>query len=83
MSDPRPSQQLNRYQQIIARVFLSRYQPGNREVAFDREDLVRAAQQLGVEALLGAAMPSSISRSERCASWKPAREKTLIAASRI
>lgn len=78
MSGSGASPQLNRYQQIIERVFLSRVQPGHREVAFDREDLVRAAQQVGVDVPKNledilytfryrAAMPSSISRSDRSA----------------
>ncbi len=39
---------LNRYTQIIERIFLARHTPGAREVSFDREDLVSAAQALGV-----------------------------------
>ena len=39
---------LNRYAQIVERIFLSRYQAGQREVDFTREDLVQAAQELNV-----------------------------------
>lgn len=39
---------LNRYSQIIERIFLNRYKPGMREVLFEREDLVRVAQELRI-----------------------------------
>jgi len=39
----------NRYAQIIEHVFLSRYQPGAEEVEFEREDIERAAAELGVK----------------------------------
>jgi hypothetical protein len=35
---------LNRYTQIIERIFLDRYQEGQREVIFEREDIVRGAR---------------------------------------
>jgi len=38
----------NRYTQIIERIFLSHYKNGNTEVAFEREDIVRVAHELGV-----------------------------------
>ena len=39
---------MNRYQRIIERVFLDRYKPGDLEVSFLRQDLVHAAQRLGL-----------------------------------
>lgn len=46
---PAPSQTtLNRYGRIIERIFLSHYQPGATQVAFDREDMIRAASDLGI-----------------------------------
>lgn len=39
---------MNRYQQIIERVFFSGYESGSREVEFEREDLERVALELGV-----------------------------------
>jgi hypothetical protein len=39
---------LNRYGQIIERIFLARYREGVREVAFVREDLITAARELGI-----------------------------------
>ena len=39
---------MNRYQRIIERVFLDRYSPGDLEVSFLRQDLVDAAQHLGL-----------------------------------
>lgn len=39
----------NVYSQILERVFRARYRPGDREVVFDRDDLLRAAKQLRVE----------------------------------
>ena len=39
---------MNRYQRIIERVFLDRYKPGDLEVSFLRQDLVDAAQRLGI-----------------------------------
>jgi hypothetical protein len=38
----------NRYVQIIERIFLSHYKKGDTEVPFEREDIVRVAQALGV-----------------------------------
>lgn len=38
----------NRYTQIVERIFFSRYTPGQREVAFEREDIVRVAEELGI-----------------------------------
>lgn len=39
----------NRYTQIIERIFLSRYEEGAREVAFEREDIERAAHELRIK----------------------------------
>ena len=39
----------NRYAQIIERIFLSRYEEGMREIAFEREDIVRVAAELQVK----------------------------------
>lgn len=38
-----------RYAAIIERIFHSKFQPGVREVQFEREDIVRAARELGVD----------------------------------
>jgi len=38
----------NRYLRIIEAVFAKRYRAGHREVAFDRSDLVTAAEELGI-----------------------------------
>lgn len=40
---------MNRYAQIIERIFFSRYQEGAREVLFQREDIVQAAEALGIK----------------------------------
>ena len=42
---------MNRYQRIIERVFLDRYNPGDLGVSFLRQDLVHAAQHLGLPVL--------------------------------
>ena len=47
MADTAPQSTLNQYAQIIERVFLTRYTPGATEVPFEREDVHRAAQDLG------------------------------------
>src|SRR6266581_6856619 len=39
----------SRYAAIIERIFLSKYQEGMRELDFEREDIARAARELGVE----------------------------------
>jgi hypothetical protein len=39
----------NRYTQIIERIFFSHYQDGTDEVAFEREDIVRVAEELGIK----------------------------------
>lgn len=39
---------MNRYQRIAEHIFLARYRPGARQVAFGREDLAAAADQLGL-----------------------------------
>jgi len=38
----------NRYEQIIERIFLSRYQEGMRELEFLRQDIIDVAQELGI-----------------------------------
>lgn len=40
---------LNRYQRIIEQIFLDRYEDGAKEVTFEREDIRRAAEDLGIE----------------------------------
>jgi hypothetical protein len=40
--------ELNRYAQIIERIFFRHYQEGIREVPFEREELVHTAQELGI-----------------------------------
>ncbi len=49
MADTPNSQKLNRYQQIMEYIFFARYQQGAREVPFEREDMVRAAHELGIK----------------------------------
>jgi len=39
----------NRYEQIIEKIFLSKYKKGTKKVAFEREDIVRMASELGIE----------------------------------
>ena len=39
----------NRYTQIIERIFLQNYKKGSKEVVFDREDIVRAAEALEIK----------------------------------
>jgi hypothetical protein len=39
----------NRYAAIIEKIFFSKYSPGDKEVAFERNDLVRAAKALRVQ----------------------------------
>jgi len=38
----------NRYDQIIGRIFLERYQDGAENVFFERDDLIRVSNQLGI-----------------------------------
>ena len=38
----------NRYSQIIARIFLDRYKPGATSIDFERDDLDKAAEALGI-----------------------------------
>jgi hypothetical protein len=40
---------LNRYAQIIERIFLSNYKAGSTEIPFEREDIVRVAKELGIK----------------------------------
>ena len=49
MTDTPNSQSLNRYQRIMEHIFFSRHREGDREVPFEREDMVRAAQELGIK----------------------------------
>lgn len=44
-----PPTELNRYQQIMERIFFSHYHEGTREVEFVRDEMVRVAQELGIE----------------------------------
>jgi hypothetical protein len=44
---PRP-EVLNRYAQIIERIFFSYYQAGSSDVLFERRDIERAAEELGI-----------------------------------
>ncbi len=39
---------LNRYAQLIERIFHSHYQPGSREIPFSRDELQAIAQELGI-----------------------------------
>jgi hypothetical protein len=39
----------NRYAQIIEQIFFSQFNPGDIEVPFERDDLVRVARKLGVK----------------------------------
>jgi hypothetical protein len=39
----------NRYEQIIERIFLAHYKRGNTEVIFDREEIPKVAERLGIE----------------------------------
>jgi hypothetical protein len=48
VADNEGQNRLNRYVQIIERIFLSYYQPGVTDVPFDREDIVRVAAELGI-----------------------------------
>lgn len=49
MTDLPASRKLNRYQQIMERIFFWYYTDGAREVSFERTDMERAAQELGIE----------------------------------
>src|SRR3712207_167412 len=40
---------LNRYAQIVEHIFLSSFRPGMRELPFTREDIERAAADLGIK----------------------------------
>ena len=40
---------LNRYGRIIERIFLARHQEGLREILFEREDIVRVAEELDIK----------------------------------
>jgi hypothetical protein len=40
---------LNRYSQIIERIFFERYRDGMAEISFSREDIVRVAKRIGVK----------------------------------
>lgn len=42
-------QKLNRYSQIIERIFFSRYQKGMREIEFRRDDIETVAAELGIK----------------------------------
>ena len=49
MADSPIHKKLNRYQQIMERIFFWHYKDGDREVAFERSDMERAAQELGID----------------------------------
>jgi len=49
MADFSTPKKLNRYQQIVERIFFWHYKDGDREVLFERKDMERAAQELGIE----------------------------------
>ncbi|MBN1660109.1 MAG: endonuclease [Anaerolineae bacterium] len=40
---------LNRYQQLVEKIFLDRYREGDREVSFERADLEQAASELDIK----------------------------------
>ncbi len=44
-----PAGKANRYAQIIEKIFLDRYEMGDTEVAFSRDDIADAASELGIE----------------------------------
>ena len=39
---------LNRYSQIIERIFLEKYKDGMTELTFSREDIIRIAKKIGM-----------------------------------
>src|SRR5437867_1522185 len=39
----------NRYEQLIERIFLAHYKPGSTQVTFDREEIPKMANRLGIE----------------------------------
>lgn len=39
----------NRYQSLISRIFFDRYRPGESSFQFEREDLERAARDIGID----------------------------------
>ena len=49
MADATNSPKPNRYQQIIERIFFSHYKEGDREVFFEREEMISAAQALEIK----------------------------------
>ena len=49
MNEDSVPQKMNRYQQIMERIFFWHYQDDTREILFEREDLVRAAQELDIK----------------------------------
>lgn len=49
MTDLPATKKLNRYQQIMERIFFWHHKDGDREVAFERSDMERAAQELGID----------------------------------
>jgi hypothetical protein len=44
-----PPRKLNRYAQIIERIFFAHYEEGATEVWFEREEIVQAAEELGIK----------------------------------
>lgn len=53
MTDLPATKKLNRYQQIMERIFLWHYKEGDREVAFERSDYVFPVQAKGSRDKLG------------------------------
>lgn len=45
----RNQEKLNRYSQIIERIFFENYKEGMTELAFTREDIVRVAREIGIK----------------------------------
>ena len=39
----------NRYEQLIERIFLAHYKRGGKQVTFDREEIPKMANRLGIE----------------------------------
>ena len=42
------SKKSNRYQSLIEKVFFDRYEAGNKQIAFERNDLVKASKELQI-----------------------------------
>ena len=46
--DAKSGQDSNRYKMLIQKIFLDGYRPGTERIEFDRSDLPKAAQKLGI-----------------------------------